>query len=93
MKRLWQRILRGVNNMSDLVVIQVKIYSERTGELGDREYTYYSKNPVAVGDLVTVPVTDYRGDFPVEQQAKALVISVGVEPPGFDKFKHKVKTI
>ncbi len=53
--------------------------------LSDRAYTYYSEEPLKVGDIVIVPVRDSTG--------KAKVSAVGVPETEIEAFKDKIKTI
>jgi len=65
-------------------IVKVKYYSEITGELSAREYTYYSADRLSVGDIVIVPVRDTTG------KAKVSAVDVSAE---IASFKDKVKTI
>jgi len=66
-------------------IVKVKYYSETTGELSAREYTYFSVDPLNVDDIVIVPVRDTTG--------KAQVSAVDVPEAEIAAFKDKVKTI
>ncbi len=66
-------------------IVKVRYYSETTGELSPREYTYYSAESLKVGDIVIVPVRDTTG--------KAKVSAVDVPEVEIASFKDKVKTI
>ena len=66
-------------------IVKVQYYSETTGELSPREYTYYSTDRLSVGDIVIVPVRDTTG--------KAKVGSVDVSVEEIAAFKDRVKTI
>lgn len=66
-------------------IVKVQYYSETTGELSSREYTYFSADRLNVGDVVTVPVRDTTG--------KAKVSAVDVSAAEIVNFKDKVKTI
>ena len=70
---------------SVLSIVKVKYYSETTGDLSPREYTYYSADRLNVGDIVTVPVRDTFG--------KAMVSWIDVSEAEIEAFKDKVKTI
>jgi len=66
-------------------IIKVQYYSETTGGLSNREYTYYSVDRLNVGDIVIVPVRDTTG--------KAKVSTIDVPEAEIAAFKDKVKTI
>jgi len=66
-------------------IVKVQYYSETTGELSLREYTYYSADKLNVGDIVIVPVRDTTG--------KAKVSAIDVPEAEIAAFKDKVKTI
>ena len=66
-------------------IIKVRYYSETTGELSARDYTYYSVNPLKLGDIVKVPVRDTFG--------KGKVSAVDVPEAEIAAFKARVKTI
>jgi len=70
----------------DTNIVKVKYYSETTGELSGREYSYRVTDEVKVGDHVMVPV---RGD----SQAKAVITAVDVPEEEIKAFADKVKTI
>ena len=73
--------------MLDTTLIKVQYYSETTGGVKPREYTYYSVDRVAVGDIVTVPVRDTGATV------KAMVSAIDVPEAEIASFKDKVKTI
>jgi len=75
----------GGNPLIGPQVVLVRYFSETTGELSAREYTYYSVDRLAVGDIVTVPVMDTTG--------KAKVSAVDVPDVEIAAFRDKVKTI
>jgi len=66
-------------------LVKVQYYSEKTGELSPREYTYFSEEPLAIGDIVIVPVRDTTG--------KAKVIAIDVLDAEIEAFRDKVKVI
>ena len=66
-------------------IVKVQYYSETTGELSAREYTYYSVDNLQVGDIVIVPVRDTT--------SKAKVSAVDVPESEIASFKDKVKVI
>ncbi|MDD5338444.1 MAG: hypothetical protein PHG35_03410 [Dehalococcoidales bacterium] len=66
-------------------IVKVRYFSETTGELSAREYTYYSVEPLKVGDIAIVPVRDSTG--------KAKVSAVNVPEAEIAAFADKVKTI
>jgi len=66
-------------------IVKVRYYSETTGEVSGREYTYFSAEQLKVGDIVIVPVRDTTG--------KAMVTAINVPDSEIAAFKDKVKTI
>lgn len=66
-------------------IVKVQYYSQTTGEISDREYTYYSIDRLQVGDIVQVPVRD--------TVAKAKVSAIDVSAAEIAAFADKVKTI
>ncbi len=66
-------------------IIKVRYYSETTGEMSNRSYTYYSEDILKVGDIVIVPVKDTVG--------KAKVDAIDVPESEIEAFKDKVKVI
>jgi hypothetical protein len=67
-------------------IVKVKYYSETTGELSGREYSYRVTDEVKVGDHVMAPI---RGD----SQAKAVITAIDVPEEEIKAFADKVKTI
>jgi len=67
------------------IIVKVKYYSETSGQLSQREYTYYSSQPLLVGDIVMVPTRDTI--------AKAQVSTIDVPASEIEQYKDKVKTI
>lgn len=67
-------------------LVKVQYFSQTTGEISDREYTYFAEEPLAVGDVVKVPV---RGGYIVS----AKVSAVDVPESEIAAFRDKVKTI
>lgn len=66
-------------------IIKVRYFSETTGELSAREYTYFTEEPLQVGDIIMVPVRDTTG--------KAKVSVVDVPSTEIAAFRDKVKSI
>jgi len=66
-------------------IVKVQYWSGGFQETGGREYTYYSEDPLKVGDMVLVPVRDTVG--------KAKVSAIDVPETEIAAFKDKVKTI
>ncbi len=66
-------------------IVKVQYYSETTGEMSARSYTYFSEDTLKVGDIVIVPVKDTTG--------KAKVCAVDVPEAEIQAFRDKVKTI
>lgn len=75
----------GTPTPADKHIIKVKYYSDTTGELSGREYTYFSVEPLKVGDILIVPVRDTTG--------KAQVSAIDVPEAEIAPFKDRVKTI
>ena len=71
--------------LSRLPIVKVRYFSESTGEMSAKEYTYFSEDRLEVGDIVLVPVRDATG--------KARVSAVGVPESEITAFRDKVKTI
>jgi len=74
-------------------IVKVRYFSETTGELSTREYTYFSEDRLAVGDVVMAPVKLFRGDSPEDKPTKAKVTAINVPESEIAAFKDKVKTI
>lgn len=74
-------------------IVKVNYFSESTGELSQRAYTYYSEDQLKVGDVVMVPVSAERGDFPEDRLTKAKVSAINVPESKIAAYKDKVKTI
>ena len=66
-------------------IVKVRYYSETTGAASGREYCYFAEEPLAVGDLVKVPVKDRIG--------KAVVTAVDVPESEIVTFRDAVKVI
>lgn len=66
-------------------IVKVKYHSETTGEVSDKEYCYFSEEPLTVGQLIQVPVRD--------RIQKAIVTAVNVPESEIAAFREKVKTI
>jgi len=66
-------------------IIKVRYVAKATGEINSREYTYFSEKPLAIGDLITVPVKDTF--------SKAKVTAINVPESEIASFKDKVKMI
>ncbi len=81
----WTASQTGVVTPTPKHIVKVNYYSETAGELSGREYTYYSVDPLKVGDIVTVPVRDTTG--------KAQVSAIDVPEAEIVAFKDRVKTI
>lgn len=75
------RVLAGEKQM----LVKVQYGSATTGEFSSREYTYYSMDRLAVGDILSVPVGD--------RIAHARVSAIDVPESEIEAFKDKVKTI
>ena len=68
----------------DGMLVKVKYFINGEG-LSRLEYTYYSEEPLSVGDVVTVPVKDTT--------ARAKVTAVDIPESDVATFKDKLKTI
>lgn len=66
-------------------IVKVRYIDTSTGEIAGREYTYFSEEPLSVGDIVNVPVKDTVG--------KAKITAIGVPESEISAFRDKVKTI
>jgi hypothetical protein len=66
-------------------IVKVKYISETTGAESDRAYSYFTEEPLAVGDMVKVTVKDREG--------KGRVVEINVPEYQILSFKDKVKTI
>ncbi len=66
-------------------IVQVRYYSQTTGEASEREYTYYSEEPLGVGDILMVPMRNTK--------VKAMVSAIHVPEAEIESFKEKVKSI
>jgi hypothetical protein len=68
-----------------LQIVKVRYFSETEQTLSAREYTYFSEENLAVGDIVVVPVKDTTG--------KAKVTAIDVPEAEIEHFRAAVKTI
>ncbi len=66
-------------------LVKVQYISLTTGEISDRDYTYYSVDRLDVGDIITVPIRGTSG--------KARVTAIDVPEAEIATYKDKVKTI
>jgi hypothetical protein len=66
-------------------IIKVKLAAEVPGEYGPREYTYFTDEPVNIGDIVLAPVR--------YSTIKAMVTKLDVPESEIAAFVDKVKTI
>ena len=66
-------------------IVKVRYFTEDGEVLSAREYTYFSEEPLQVGQIITVPVRDTI--------AKAKVSQIDVHETEIEAFKDKVKTI
>ena len=71
----------GLTLANSLVKVQYYKGEEPVG----RDYTYFSEDDLAVGDIVIVPVRDTTG--------KAVVVEINVPEKDVEAFRDKVKTI
>ncbi len=65
-------------------LVKVQYYNE-DARLSDLSYTYYSEEPLKVGDMVTVPMRNRTG--------KARVSAIDVPEAEIQAFRNKVKVI
>jgi len=84
-EQLKDKLSNGKEQESKPIIVKVQYYSETSGEVNGREYTYYSIDRLNVGDMVIVPVRDTIG--------KAIVSSIDVPEAEIASFKDKVKII
>lgn len=66
-------------------LVKVQYYSETTGDLSARSYTYFSEDELKVGDVVIVPVKDTTG--------RAKVSAVDMPEAEIQAFRDKVRVI
>ncbi len=66
-------------------IVKVRYFSETTQEASGREYSYFSEENLALGDLVTVPIRDHFG--------KAKVTAIDLPESDIAMFRASVKTI
>ena len=66
-------------------IVKVKLYDQNTGELTQKEYTYFTVDRMRVGDITMVPVRD--------TSVKGIVTAVDVPEIEIEKFADRVKTI
>ncbi len=66
-------------------IVKVKYFNESVKRFIGREYSYFSEEPLKVGDIVIVPVRDTTG--------KAQVSAVDIPDSEIEKFRDAVKTI
>ncbi|KKL75038.1 hypothetical protein LCGC14_2058940, partial [marine sediment metagenome] len=69
----------------DLYLVKVRYYSQTTGEASEREYTYYSEEPLSVGDILMVPTRNTK--------VKAIVSAINVPMEEIEAFKDSMKSI
>ena len=82
---LAEQVKAKLDNEQSKNLVKVQYYSTTSGELSPREYTYFSEEPVAIGDILTVPVRDTTG--------KAKVSAIDVPDSEIAAFRDKVKII
>uniref|UniRef100_A0A6M3KM31 Uncharacterized protein n=1 Tax=viral metagenome TaxID=1070528 RepID=A0A6M3KM31_9ZZZZ len=66
-------------------IVKVRYFSETSQELSSREYTYYSVDPLQIGDIVMAPVRDTT--------CKAKITAIDIPEIEIVSFKDKVKII
>lgn len=66
-------------------IVKVRYYSMTTGQASDREYSYYTVDPLEIGNFVQVPVND--------RVQLAIVSDVNVPESEIESFKDRMKTI
>lgn len=71
--------------LTDKQLIKVQYFRDDVN-VNSREYTYFSEEPLSIGDVVLVPVRD-------NESTKAQVSAVDVSENEIAKFRDKVKTI
>ena len=68
-------------------LVKVKYWSDTKGEASGRAYTYFTTEPLGVGELVEVPV----GEPPTDK--KAVVTEINVPESENEAFRDRVKYI
>ena len=84
-KRIKEAEVAAVGKEVPRIIVKVRYYSETTGEASGREYSYFSIDPLALGDKVHVPVRD--------RIQKAIVTGIDVPESEIAAFRDQVKTI
>ena len=72
-------------------IVKVRILNE-AGEPAGREYSYFTAEPLGLGEIVQVPVSK-GNQFPDEHLVKAAVVQVNVPESEIAAFRDRVKTI
>lgn len=72
-------------------IVKVKFLNDQ-GEATGRSYSYFTEDPLGLGEIVQVPVTG-RGDLPSEHMVKSAVVEVNVPEAEIAAFRDRVKTI
>jgi len=72
-------------DIAETDIVKVRYFSESTGETSGREYSYFSEEPLKVGEVVQVPVRD--------RLQKAVVSAINVPESEIKRFRDQVKTI
>lgn len=66
-------------------IVKARYFSETTGEESEKEYIYFTEEPLEIGDIVQCPVRDTI--------KKAKVSAINVPDDAIESFRDKVKTI
>ncbi len=66
-------------------LVKIRYYSRSEDEAGDQEYTYYSEDPLKVGDVIRVPVRNHT--------AGAIVSMIDVPEAEIAEYSDLIKTI
>ncbi len=74
-----------VKGKLEAYLVKVRYYSQTTGVVGEREYTYYSEESLSVGTVLMVPTRNTR--------VKAIVSAIDVPESEIEAFKDSVKSI
>ena len=68
------------------LIVKVQYYSDTKGTAGGRDYSYFTAEPLGLGEIVQVPVGGGR-------LIKAVVTAIDVPESEIEAFRDKVKTI
>lgn len=72
-------------NAAERIIVKVRYYSAKEQTTSGNEYTYFSEVPLALGEIVHVPVRD--------STRKAVVTTIGITESQVQSYAHLIKTI